>query len=611
MHILKNKYSTGVLFVIAFVTAFLIIRFPQYVFTYDNLGFYYYLPNLFIYKNFAHIDMPTLEQINDQYSLTYTFYQFSKVESGNIVNRFPIGLAILISPFFIIGHLIALLTAFPADGFSLPYQWAILSSGICYSFIGFYFARKLLRFYFDDKITAIILLVFFMGTNIFLFVALGNHFPHVYLFTLYILLIYFTILWHKKRKKKYAVWLGILLGLIVTARYSEVFAIFIPLFWGVYNRKTLEEKFVLLKCEYKQVIWLVVLGLLAVFPQILYWWSATGSPVYFGYDDAGSGLNLFSPRFAWVLFSYRKGWLLYSPLMALSLVGFYFLWKKQKEAFWPLLLYFFITFYLIASFSTLVSYGFRAFIHTYAILLLPFGYSISYLLQQKKWILIGCGVLILGISYINIFQAWQFRTGVLHGHSMTKAYYWRVFLKNSFELEDRELLLIERFYDGIDRFKNEERFNRQTLYYNSFEQPGGSVEENYIANEVSAGQYSFYLDENIEYFSHYEKKISSITKEYYAWFRVSMNIFPLDLPQESKIKIVVFMTYKGQIYKYKTVDISDDISHIEANKWYTISIDYLTPELRTKNDNFNVYIWNQGKNRAYIDELMIESFTVD
>ena len=610
MHILKNKYSTGVLFVIAFVTAFLIIRFPQYVFTYDNLGFYYYLPNLFIYKNFAHIDMPTLEQINDQYSLTYTFYQFSKVESGNIVNRFPIGLAILISPFFIIGHLIALLTAFPADGFSLPYQWAILSSGICYSFIGFYFARKFLRLYFEDGVTAIILLVFFAGTNIFLFVTLGNHFPHVYLFTLYILLIYFTFLWHKHRKIKQAVWLGIVLGLIVTARYSEVFAVVIPLFWGVYNRETLKEKILLLKNEYKQLILVFVFGALAVFPQILYWWSATGSLVYFGYDDAGSGLNLFSPRFAWVLFSYRKGWLLYSPLMALSLIGFYFLWKKHKEVFWPFMLYFFITFYLIASFSTLISYGFRAFIHTYAVLLLPFAYSISYLLYRKKWVIIGSGVLILGIMYITIFQAWQFRTGVLHGHNMTKAYYWRVFLKNYFEPEDRELLLIERSFDGVDRFKNEEKFNHQIIYYNSFEQPVWPA-GNYITHETTAGQYSFYLDENIEYFSHYEKKISSITKEYYAWFRVSMNVFPLDLPQESKIKIVVCMTYKGQVYKYKTVDISDDINHIEPNKWYTISIDYLTPEYRTKHDYINVYIWNQGKNKAYIDELMIESFTVD
>ncbi|MEZ5083166.1 MAG: hypothetical protein R2750_06930 [Bacteroidales bacterium] len=608
---MKNKLSNIVVLLIVFIAGILILRFPLYVFTFDNLGFYYYLPNLFINKSFVTIDMSLLQQINEHYHLTHTYYQFSKLEDGNFINRFPIGMSVFVFPFFVIGHLFALFTGYPADGFSLPYQWSVLASGVFYIALGFYFIRKAMRFYFDDRTTAIILMTFFLGTNIFYFVCFGYHFPHVYLFTLYALLVYFTIVWHKTQSRKYAAWIGIILGLIMISRYSEIFALLIPLFWGVYNKETYYVKINLLKKEYKQLFIIIAFAAISALPQIIYWWSATGQPVYFAYDDAGSGLNLLKPRFWWVLFSYRKGWLLYSPLMVLSLAGFILLWKKHKEAFYPIFLYFILNFYIIASFSTLISYGFRAFIHIYAVLLIPFGLSVSYILKRKKWVVVLSGFLVSVLIFINIFQAWQFSTGIIDGTRMTGAYYRQVFLKKDITQEDRELLLIERHFDGIDRFRNEEQYNRKILYFNSFEQPDGPHLKNYQNGESSAGEYSFLIDEKTEYFSHYEKRMSFITNDYYAWFRVSMKIFPLELPRETNIKIVVGITHKGKIYKYRTIDISDYKEYSEPNKWYTISLDYLTPELRSKNDNFNVYVWNMGRNKAYIDELMVEVFTID
>ncbi|MCF8367398.1 MAG: hypothetical protein K9G76_00050 [Bacteroidales bacterium] len=608
---MRDKYSNIVILLIVFVAGYFIFWYPQYVFAYDNFGFYFFLPNLFIYKNFGHIDLSLLNQINEQYNLSYTLYQFSKVESGNIVDRFPIGMAILVAPFFFTGHLMALLSNYPADGFSQPYQWSILASGLFYLAIGFYFTKKVLKFFFSDKTTAVILFVFFFGTNIFFFSAMGNHFPHVYLFTLYALLLYFTIAWHKTTKRKYAVWLGIVFGLILSSRNSEIIAVFIPLFWGVYDRRSLFAKINLLKKEYRQILLLIAFTFLALLPQLVYWWSATGSPVFYAYDDAGSGLNLLKPRFFWVLFSYRKGWLLYSPLMVLSVLGFYFLWKKQKEIFFPIIVYFLINLYLIASFSSLISYGFRAFVHSYAVLIIPFGFSVSFLTHQKKWFVYLLGLLIPLIFFINIFQAWQLGTGILNGRRMTKEYYWSVFLKNKVESEDKKLLLIERYYDGKDRLSNEEEFNKRVLYYNSFENPSNEFLKQYGSLRSSSGNYSYYLDENTEYIAGYEQKMSSITKNYYAWFRISLKVYPLDNPHESNIKVVVGITHKGDIYKYRTVDISDYPDYDEPNRWYTLSIDYLTPELRSSSDYLNVYIWNQGKNKAYLDEFKVEALTVD
>ncbi|MCD4698406.1 MAG: hypothetical protein K8S16_19445, partial [Bacteroidales bacterium] len=337
----------------------------------------------------------------------------------------------------------------------------------------------------------------------------------------------------------------------------------------------------------------------------------TGKPVYFAYTDAQSGLNLSRPRFAWVLFGYRKGWLLYSPLMILSVLGFIGLYNKQRKIFYAVFIFFFLNLYLIASFSTLVSYGFRAFIQSYAVLIIPFGYSIQYLFSQKKWLIIPGSILLLAIFYLNIFQSWQFRAGILHGQRNTKAYYWKVFLKKSFEPEDRELLLVRRFHDGVDKFQEEEKFTKRTLYYNSFEAPSNWQWKKYRYSPVSAGSYSFLLDSTIQYLAGLEKKYSDITDNYYSWFRVSLDVFPFSAPEECDVRLVIGITYKGDIYKYRSVSIADEIYNAKANQWTTISLDYLTPEIRTRNDYLNVYIWHRGKKEACIDAFRVDAFTVD
>lgn len=77
--------------------------------------------------------------------------------------------------------------------------------------------------------------------------------------------------------------------------------------------------------------------LLLVMPQMLYWHYKTGMYIYDSYKNPGVGLDYLSPHIINVLFSYRKGWLLYTPVMIFSLIGFYFLYKKIGRFFMPVL----------------------------------------------------------------------------------------------------------------------------------------------------------------------------------------------------------------------------------------------------------------------------------
>ena len=95
--------------------------------------------------------------------------------------------------------------------------------------------------------------------------------------------------------------------------------------------------------------------LLASFPivlQMLYWHALTDSFVVYSYsNNHGEGLNLSSPFIFEVLFSYRKGWVLYTPLTIFGIIGFYFLYRKDKQTFLAItvvfILFFFITYQLI------------------------------------------------------------------------------------------------------------------------------------------------------------------------------------------------------------------------------------------------------------------------
>jgi len=609
---MKNKLSAISLIVISVTIIIAVFKYPQSnIFAYDNFGFYMHLPNTFVYHDITLKDISIIEQINNKYNLTPTFYQLDRLENGNTIDRFFMGISILILPFFFIGHIIALIFGYNIDGYSEPYQWAIIFSGIFYAITGFFFLRKIILKFLNDLSASVTLIVFFYGTNIFFFSTLGNPFPHVYLFTLYALLIYYTILWHENHKIKYACIIGLVLGLLIVSRPSEIISIFIPLLWGIKDKKSLVEKWELLKNEKKQLFYVFLFTFIAGLPQIIYWLIVAHKPVYFPYTDPQSGLNFLGPRFAWVLFSYRKGWFVYSPLMLLAISGLILLYKKQKRIFFSVFVYLFLNLYLIACFSSLVSYGYRAFIQSYAILIIPFGFCIDFLINQKRWIKGIAAIILIGFFIINIFQAWQIKMGILHGSRTTRDYYRAVFMKKRIDPEHYDLLLIERSYDGVDVFKNEKKYNKHTLLNLSFDNPEKGKEKHYDTNYVCTGSYSLRMDSSFIYSPGLQIKYKDITNKYYAWIRASVNVYPLTPLEQSEALLVVAFTHNGKNYKYRTASILNEKYNVELNKWNKISIDYLTPEVRSKNDKLTVYIWYRGKKEIYIDDLVVESFTLD
>ncbi len=573
---------------------------------FDNFGYYMYLPSLFINNDLGISDKSYLEKINNQYDNTPTYYQFEPVK-GQWIIRFFMGISVMMLPFFFIGHLIALLTAFPADGFSLPYHWSLMMGGLFYTLIGMFFFRKVLLHFFNDRVTSLLMILIYFGSILFFFAVYGNDVPHVYIFTLYSIILWLTIRWHEKQKLKYAVFLGLIIGLTLLVRPSELICVFIPLLWGVKGLPSFIRKLQLFLKYYKHVTIALLMSLLVCGPQFIYWKTYTGDWIYFAYTDPGSGFDFLSPHLERALIGFRKGWLIYSPLMVFSLIGFYNLYKWKKDVFFPIFIYTLLNIYIISSFSSMISYGYRAFVESHAVLALPLGFFITDIMKGRLKILryLFLFIFILIIAY-NQFTSWQIKHGIIHGSRMTPEYYFAVFGKTDITREDQKLLLVNRSINGVEKIKNEENYNKRLLDSVSFETVKRKTSGYYDSTISHSGKYSFRMDSTMIYSPKVQCPFHEITDHYYAWIRSSVYIYPTSEMKSEDLFLVTHFLYNSRPHKYRTS--SNRGKKLKVNQWNKMDMDYLTPEMRSRDEICRIYIWYRGKEIIYIDDLKVEIF---
>ncbi len=596
------------------VLAIVFFRFmypPVNILSWDVFGYYLYLPATFIYHDLKLTDITWVNQLIEQYQTTATFYQATPMPGGGWVMKYSLGMALLNAPGFFIAHIISLTSAYKPDGFSLPYQYAWAISGLVYTTIGIWMFRKILLEFFDDKITSILIILIILGTNYFQLTAFEGFISHNYLFTLYTLIVWFTIKWHQNQRWQYAFWLGLSMGLAVLVRPSELVCFFIPLFWGISSIESLRTKLILVKLNFVHVILMAIGAVIAGFPQLLYWKYTTGQWFYYSYNNAGEGFDLLQPYLLNVLFSFRKGWLIYTPVMIFAIAGFFNLFKKNRPMFYSILVYFVVNLYIVSSWTCWWyaggSYSQRALLSSYVLLALPMGYLLQQVfLLRKLYQSLFISIISLMIL-LNLFQTWQWANGVIDRTRMTKAYYFATFGKTSYTEEDRKLLLVDRPTDALEVLKNESDYQRRTAAIFDFENalPVGMIKN---SDTVFEGNFSLHLDQQHPFSPAFEMPFREITGKDHAWIRAELMVFPTSIPDENSASLVVTFQHKGEIYNYRAASISLKEFEMKPGKWNKMHMDYLTPEVRSEDDSVKIYFWLQGKEPVFIDNMKIDIF---
>lgn len=396
------------------------------VIEWDVHNYYAYLPLHFIYND---IEIEDVE--NYRYGDNLYHVWIEKTKDNKNVIKGPIGMIYMYGPFFFIGHGVALLTDnYPADGFSAPYKLFLLLGALFYLVVGLFFVKKTLEYFnFSDKDIAIVLLLLGVGTNLLAYSSSFAPMPHVFNFALMAMFIYFSLKWHSIQKFKYLIVLGVLLGIITQIRPTNILIIFFFLLYGISSLETLKFKFNLFKKEFIRLTIFIPLGLLIWVPQFLYWKIATGNYIYYSFGDEGFFFT--DPKIVEGLFSFRKGWLVYTPIMGVALIGLFYLKGKLDGLRLGIITFTVLNIYIIFSWWCWWyggSFGQRSIIDSYALLAIPlaaFVQGVDNKTKAKYVFYLIAGFFI----WLNIFQTYQFENKSLHYDSMSKELYFKQFGK--------------------------------------------------------------------------------------------------------------------------------------------------------------------------------------
>jgi len=372
------------------------------------------------------------------------------------VLKMTMGLSMLWLPFETVAHVYAKNSDYKADGYSKPYSIAIFVAALFYLFWGLWFLRKLLLKYFSDITVAITLILVVAGTNLMHYIIWEPGMSHVYNFFLITAFLFLTIRWLENPTWLDAILLGLVTGLIVLIRPVNGVVVLLPVLWGVSSIIDLNSRLKLFLKNWKFILLIGIISLCILLPQLFYWKIATGHWLYYSYQDEKFFFN--HPHIINGLFSYRKGWFVYTPIMGIAFVGFIMLHRYLKKANVALLVTMAVAIYIIYSWWAWWyggSYSSRPMIDFYGLMAFPLAALLQYTIKLKIWAKASIITVFAAFVWLNQFQMTQYRTSLLHWDSMTKKAYWNILLKKNWpEGYDKMIQTpdYEKAKKGIDEY---------------------------------------------------------------------------------------------------------------------------------------------------------------
>ncbi len=392
----------------------------------DGKGYYAYLPAIFIYHDLSFGFYNTIERVT--YYNPDLNYEYLRSFKNKTINKYYSGTAFCMMPFFGMGHLNTLISGTAADGYSYYYMLWIHIGALLYLLVGLIAMRKILRTYrIAEKWIAFTLACMTFGTSLFYYTLTEYSMSHLYSFAVinfFLLCVRKYSLKHDKRLLLYA---GFLLGIIVLIRPVNIVIIFsIPFISGGFRQ--IKDCFTSM-LKHKVLLFLGFIAFLAVGSiQLIIYKIQTGT--FFVYSYPGEGFDFLKPHFLDMLISYRKGLLVYTPMILLSLLGFVYLWRQSRFAATSLAIFLLLLTYILSSWHMWFyggSFSQRVFIDFYAffaILLATAFYNLP-----KGWIRNAYFSVAIVLTLFCQVQTYQYRHMIIHWSDMNKEKYWEVFLK--------------------------------------------------------------------------------------------------------------------------------------------------------------------------------------
>ncbi|MFK8044097.1 MAG: hypothetical protein AB8B72_01280, partial [Crocinitomicaceae bacterium] len=421
----------------------------------DGKSYYAYLTAAVIYQD---LDYQFVEDYEAKYyppdqSL---FKEFRQDFNGEIANKTFPGISLLWLPFFLLAHLLSYLFGFEPDGYSLLYQLSISISAIFYFWLGLKWLSKLLSSlgYANKYILPTLILLAF-GTNLYFYTIHDPSLTHCYNFTLLAGILHFSRRFYIEHHSKLLFIAIALFALAIITRPTNILMIiFLPLAIG--NWTNFKSFIGSIFRNKKRILGaFAVLIVIGSYP-VLWWFAQTGHLIVYSYGK--EGFDFSNPHIFNILFSYEKGWLLYTPAILLSTLGLFYFYTKNKFQFALAIIGFAILAYVFSSWwiwTYGASFGQRVFVDFYAVIAILFISGLTQLSQSKfavsVWFMLACSFVGL-----NQLQTYQFKNGILPSIGATKVTYWNSYFKLK---KVRKSYPVSKMYDTINQYKTDFEFD--------------------------------------------------------------------------------------------------------------------------------------------------------
>ena len=242
-------------------------------------------------------------------------------ETGRWLAVHPIGVAVLMLPFFLVAHALTWWSNLPRDGFSLYYQYVVGLSGLAYFVAGMAVLQRLLRRHFSDAVVLATLVSIAFGTDLFHYAVYDSTFSHTFSFFLVSSLLLLTERWWDAPTVARSLALGLVAALIVLVRHTNgLFLAIVPLY-GVRRWPDVAVNVARAAARWPQVLLVTATAAAGVFPQLLIYRWTTGHWIVNSYPEGSFSFG--SPHLLATLFSVERGLFFWSPLLLLSVAGLF------------------------------------------------------------------------------------------------------------------------------------------------------------------------------------------------------------------------------------------------------------------------------------------------
>jgi hypothetical protein len=182
----------------------------------DGKGYYAYLPALFIYHD---LNFGFFEKTEKDYYNVNTYYDYRTNHNGRMIDKYYVGSAVAMLPFFFAADLVCHLSGLPADGYSKPYPVFINLAAIFYLFTGLIFLVRILRKHHASEFqVSLIMAAITFGTNLFYYTVCEPAMSHIYSFAFVNAFVYFLMNFCEEKKIKWLMLTCMALGMITLIR---------------------------------------------------------------------------------------------------------------------------------------------------------------------------------------------------------------------------------------------------------------------------------------------------------------------------------------------------------------------------------------------------------